>query len=265
MVSTATANQGTPAQDVDDLDRVMGIDYVPPAPVAYGHCMVSTRKVVLQQGAPMGRADFDNQVHKPEQMRTEITISIAPLAGTRTQFETTRSFLAESEDWGKVVKPSLVKMGLGLKGVNNRFVRAELVPTRQYQKRDPQSRQPMLAPDGKPVMATATALAFTNVYDDEGACLVAHRAQFGGDGTDVPPAGTQPGMPGIAESEPVNETERATALQILKAMAQGANGNAALLHGQVKSTPLLAKYYYDAGTDAFAPEVAALLANPASA
>lgn len=262
-----TANPAAQAIEGDNLDDVMQIDYAPPAPVAFGHCMVSTRKVVLQKGAPRGRADYNPAVHKPAQMRTEITISIAPLPGSNSQYPTERTFLAESEDWTKVTKASLIAMGKPISAVHDAFVQAELIGMRQYDKKNPDGT-PQLNADGSAVKATATAIGFKAIYPDEATCLAAYEERFGGGGGE--PAETQAHLPtaapAVSAQQAGNDAERNTALQFLTPLWNGANGNRDLFLQQVRETPLVAKYFYDKAADTYAPEVTALCGDaPAAA
>lgn len=75
----------------------------------------------------IGKVPFDPLQHRPDQRVTAVTIAVVPVVPE--QQPTQRDLIAESSEWTKLVNPSIKALGTTLRGLHDRHVEAQLVPT----------------------------------------------------------------------------------------------------------------------------------------
>ncbi len=126
----------------------------------FGSVLVDAWHAVLVKGE--GKVVFDPARHSADQRVTALEIVVTPLprAGG-VDYQIKREMIAESNEWAKIVKPSLEKLGTNLKALQNRYVQVELVETgRSYVNKSGETKK-------------NTTFRFVAVYDDQGACQAA--------------------------------------------------------------------------------------------
>jgi hypothetical protein len=205
--------------------------------IIYGFIEFDPRFVVLQKGAPGGKAVFDPNVHDAKRRLTAIEVAIQPVAGSPSQYSQTRDFIAEfrNEGWLKVTLPSIKALGLTLPEVNKRYIKAEMVRTGETF----EGTKGIVHKDAPKILA---------VYASEDEAMAAANAET-----------TQVHRTSVEEEIPTglptnghsanggSDTERATALSFLPALLkQARNGNGmdlSKVEEIIKANPLLNKYF----------------------
>lgn len=130
----------------------------------FGHVTVDAYAVVLQRGS--GPVNFDHFRHRLEDRRTQVKVSIQPLTGSRFMDPINREVLVESNEYAKIFHPSIRALDIKPRELSGRYVRAEMIPTREYIKKD-----------GTPGTATCPKIIAT--YETEQDCRAAQDALFG--------------------------------------------------------------------------------------
>lgn len=117
---------------------------------------------VLEKG--VGKIQFDPQSNRIEDRRTAIDISLDTLPEQNITFEVSRSMIAESAEWAKIVLPSIKALGLSPRELNGKWVKLHFKPTsRKYTNSNGEERE-------------NTTFEFLALFPDEIAC----RADFAG-------------------------------------------------------------------------------------
>ncbi len=205
--------------ETDVYEDAMNAEWNPTRTV-FGEVQVDVWACVLVKGS--GKVPFDPNQHSTDQRQTAIKITIQPLPGSKTQFATEREMIAASKEWTQYVRPSLRALDIDLKGLNGKWVQAELAPTgRTYINKSGEEKQ-------------ATALKFVKIFRTMEECLDAADALFGGNGH----ASAEGPAP-----EPENGNERATATKFLPALWQASNGDLTVFAQKLATTPLVSKYF----------------------
>jgi len=221
----------------------------------WGQVEISLYNAVLVKG--VGKAPFDPQQHKPEQMVTGIDIHIAPLAEQNVSFQVSRSMIAESKEWASLVLPSIKALGLSVRELNGKWARVGQKGTgSNYTNQSGETRE-------------RTTFEFIKVFATEDEC----RADFLANGHPMPDleqtgangstntnangtyggasGGTSGGhAPAQAQAAPPNNTERETALKFLRVIVENAaRGQSDLtvvrntVAAQIATMPLVSKYF----------------------
>ncbi len=215
----------------------------------FGQVFVDVYACALKPG--VGKVPFDGLQHKPEERRTAINLSIAPLPGSLSAFVIERQMIAESHEWASTTLPSLKALGLTTRELKDRYVRATLAPTGRKFK----------AKDG--TMKNSTAIKFLEVYPDEAACQAAADAYFANlhdhTGEAVPESGpvaaaTPAGNGGGDGHGNGSDPEKATALMFLEPLWKASNGDLQTFQTFMASNPLITKHF-----SINSPEVQALM------
>lgn len=216
----------------------------------WGQVEISLYNAVLVKG--VGKAPFDPQQHKPEQMVTGIDIHIAPLAEQNVSFQVSRSMIAESKEWASLVLPSIKALGLSVRELNGKWARVGQKGTgSNYTNQNGETRE-------------RTTFEFIKVFATEDEC----RADFLANGHPMPDldtntngtyggngnanangaGGTNGNTP--AQAAPPNNTERETALKFLRVIVENAaRGQSDLtvvrntVAAQTATMPLVSKYF----------------------
>jgi hypothetical protein len=190
----------------------------------FGQVSIDTWYCILQKGT--GKVPYDEGVHGRDERRTAIDITITPLAGTmRDPRPTKREMIAESNEWVRVVLPSLKGLGTNLAGLQNRWVRFQLVPSgRKYT--DKQSGEPR----------EATTVKFLTLYPTEQAAMDAYQAERGGMPQTAQAAPTQQAAPAVNQ-------ERDAAYKFLEVLVGMHGKDLAKLATEIANLPTVAKYF----------------------
>lgn len=217
-------NNPTPNLE-DPMDAAMEADY-DPTRTYFGQVAIDTHFCVLQRGT--GKVVFDPAIHKMQDRRTAIGIDLYTLGdGRRESFALQRSLIAESKEWGQIVKPSLRALGIDLRTLHNRYAQVQMVPCGKWVK------------DGEEKVLTT--FKFIAVYNTEAECRAAADAFFG-----VAPG--QSDEPASAASSP-DDPEKETARRFLEPLWKSCNGDADRFYGLIKSNPLLDKHFHSGSVE----------------
>ncbi len=171
----------------------------------FGSVLVDAWYAVLVKGE--GKVVFDPAKHNADQRVTALEITLTPLPrdGVVEYQQIRRELIAESAEWAKTIKPSLEKLGLTLKAVNNKWAHVEMVDTgRRYRNKAGEEK-------------VATTFKFLAVYDSEADCRAACDAFYSTrSGTAQPPQ--QPQDVQTAAPTAPNGAERQMAAKFLPAL-----------------------------------------------
>lgn len=203
----------------------------------FGQINIDMWYCVLEKGA--GKIQFDPKTHSADARRTAVDMVLNPLPELNLNFEVSRSLVAESADWAKIVLPSIKQFGLSPRELNGKWVKLQFKGTgRKYTNREGEERE-------------NTTFEFLKVYQSEAEC----RADYNGES--VEPANS------VSSVVSTDDKEKTTALAFLKSFVEVACKNnteldkiRATVSTNISGTPLLAKYF-----TIDSPEVTELIAN----
>lgn len=199
----------------------------------FGQVQTDVWFCVLEKGR--GKVVFDPAVHRDDQRCTAITMKLTPLNPQYRTME--RGLIAESQEWTKVVKPSLVARSTDLRTINGQWAQIQMVPFGgTYTNAAGETRD-------------RTAWMFVGIYPTEEACVAAQDAFWserrGGVATDTPaPTGPSP--------------EKLTAQKFLPALWAQSKRDVTKFAALLAGNPLTSKYF-----TLESPEVLALLGDEA--
>lgn len=173
-----------------------------------------------------GKVPFDPSMHPADQRRTAVDLHIIPLEEAGMNYPLTRSLIAESGEWSKIVWASLRDLGVqSLRELKDadRWCRATTKATgRTYQSNG--------------TTKEATTFEFLALYNSEAECRAAYQAARGPDWLDSAPVTNGNGGNGAADKE------RETALAFATILVKQAN-SVVELEGKLKEFPLVSKYF----------------------
>lgn len=214
---SATTNQPYDPFEAADNPEIRNKTY-------FGHVTVDAHAVVLQRGSrPL---NFDPYQHSIEDRRTQVKVSIQPLAGSKYMDPINRDMLVESNEYAKIFHPSLKAIGVKPRDLSGKYVRAEMIPTREY-----------IKADGTPGMATTPKIVA--VYATEPECRAAQDALFGRhEATETAPvqATNTPSQPA---QPPSNGLDAKSQDAILNALWGQSNKNTTTFETLFKAIPQL--------------------------
>ena len=220
------------------IDEAMGVEWTPRPKVFFGQVEVDSYYCALVKG--MGKVPFDAGIHKPEQRCTAITIALNPLPDSPITSPVQRDLIAESKEWGQIVKPSLRALSVDLRSINGKWAQAEMVPTgRNYTNKSGEEK-------------ALTTFKFLAIYSTEAECVAAADRFFvrvsgpqdAPDGTPAPQAATTN-----------SSAERATAAKFLPALWAQSGKDVVKFGELIAKLPLVAKHF-----DLMSPEVLTIIA-----
>lgn len=229
--------------NVDPMDAAMDAEAPSSIRTVFGEVQIDTWFCVLVKGE--GKIPFDRGVHSTDARRTAIDLTIIP---TKGDYNIVRNIIAESNDWAKIIKPSLQTLNIDLRAINGKFVRVEMVPAGKYT--DKQSGE----------TKERTMPKFVTVYPDMDTCLAAADEFFNKPGGGQAAAAPAP-APAAPAGDGANPAERETAAKFLPALWKMAGGDLSKLQELMVSGkfPLVAKYF-----DLGSPEIVALVSKQAA-
>lgn len=198
----------------------------------FGQVQAESWFCVLQKkdeanGIKGGKVPFDPNQHDISGRVTAVKISIIPAIPGRGNTE--RELIAESQEWTKIVLPSIKALGpaWNLKGLHNQWVEAKLVPTgRKYAGADGQPKE-------------ATTITFVRIFPTEDACLAAAQAGRPGGGESAPAASAAPAAVPAGPSD----AEKAVATKFLRPLWTASGGDLGKFAEMLASNALTAKYF----------------------
>lgn len=232
-----TTETTTPTSEYDPFDAAMTAEPLKLGPkTVFGEMEIDTWPCILVKGT--GKVQFDPMQHDTDQRRTAIDLRLIP---TKGEFNYERNLIAESNEWAKIVLPSLKALGTDLRSLNGRFVEALLVPTGQtYEDKNTGEKK------------DRTTFKFIRVFGEMDECFAAADEFFasrrGGNGSSqAAPA------PAPASTEPATLMEKDTALKFLQPLWSACKGDRARFLQQLAGNSLLNKHFNETS-----PEVTAL-------
>lgn len=220
----------------------------------YGEIALHVQFVNLAKGQK--KELFDEQTHDVRNRRTEVEITILPLAESGLVNPIQRSVIAESAEWSKIVWPSLRALGVqdgnAMRALHGKFAAIEFAKTgRTYTSNK----------TGETM--ESTTIKFVGLYDTEAACTAAWKGAFGsasaqqtngnGNGAHANGNGAHGPANGTANGT-ANAAERATMAAFLPALVKQAGGNADKLAEIIAANPMISKHF-----TVDSPEVLAVL------
>jgi hypothetical protein len=248
-----TATQATQ----DPMDRAMSAEYKPGPRTYFGQMGTDVWDCVLQRGdrehnIKGGKVPFDPGQHSIDDRRTSIDLILSPLprAGA-AQYQVTRSMIAESREWARIVKESLRALNLDLRGLRDKWVQVQLVPTGGTYV-DKQSGE----------TKDRTTFKFAAVYGSQDECQAAADAfysQFrngnGGDANGNGANGNGTATAATSTGTATVDLDRVGAAKFLPALWKAAGNNVKTFEQLILKTEPVNKYF-----DLSSPEVLALIA-----
>lgn len=200
----------------------------------YGRMDVSASFVKLTKG--VGKEAWTDS-DGADTRRTEVHMVLNPIDAANLSFLVERRPIAESNEWAKIIWPSLRNLGLkNVRDLHGRYVRVDMVKTgRTYTSKRGDT-------------AEEVTFNFTHIFDSEAAATAAYYAERGGaPAPDDDPAGAIDMGPVSKPAAPATNgngnAERATAEQFLGVLVKQAGGDVAVLSGLIANMPLVNKYF----------------------
>lgn len=167
------------------------------------------------------KVHYDPSRHPEDRRLQELKLEIYPLSNAPTKTTIVREMLSTHADFQRTLKPSLAKLGVGLRQVNNQWVQVEARPTSKYTDKKTGEEK------------DHTALAIVAVYATEGECQAAADALFKRTGN-----GSANGSPPAPPAPPVLNAMPPEAARILLAtLWQGSGRNQTAFLAVIKTTP----------------------------
>ncbi|MHB1131755.1 MAG: hypothetical protein ACYC4L_05135 [Chloroflexota bacterium] len=199
----------------------------------FGQVQSQAYYAVLVKG--IGKVPFDPTQHSIDKRVTAIEISLMPLIGGSVDTPIDRELIAESHDWAKIVKPSLLALNTDLRGVNGKWTQVQLVPVGSYTNKSGEEK-------------TRTMFKFIALYASEDECRAASDAFFPRSDVTTAPA-PAPAAPNGSNAE------RAAAAKFLPALWAASQKDATKFATLIANQSALAKHF-----DISSPEVVAVIA-----
>jgi hypothetical protein len=228
--TNGTANQ---TMSDDPLDRAMNAEARPLGPrTTFGYITFDIWDCVLQKGR--GKVPFDAGQHDPNQRCTAIDFTLIPLSRPgRTEYKIERGLIAESREWANIVKPSLKAIGVDLRGLRDKYVQAQLVPTGgTYTKTNTNT--------GEKETKDLTTIKFLAVYNTEDECRAAADAFFSQfqRGGNTASAAAAP-----APAQPAADPARANAAKFLSGLWKMSGSNLVTFERLLQKTDPVNKFF----------------------
>lgn len=185
----------------------------------------------------VGKVPFDPTQHSADKRVTAIEISLMPLAGGPVDNPIDRELIAESNDWAKTVKPSLLTLSTDLRGINGKWAQVQLIPVGTYVKK------------GTGEEKVRTMFRFVALYQTEDECRAASDAFFHTSDAQAPTVAPAPVANGA-------NAERAAAAKFLPALWAASGRDVSKFATLIAGQSALARHF-----DISSPEVAAVISS----
>lgn len=123
---------------------------------------------VLEKG--VGKVPFDQNTHPIDRRLTAITMGIIPVPASGLQFSIDRDYIAEFREWNAVTLPSIKALGISLRDLDGKYVRAKMTETGEtYTNSQGETKE-------------KTVFEFLELYDSLEACEAAYQSVRGSSG-----------------------------------------------------------------------------------
>jgi len=223
----ATNLNANPAPAVSNDPYESAMAATPIVMTSFGQIDVDIHYCILQKGA--GKILFDPQQHSLDQRRTAITLTLNPLPNARFPQPMKRDMIAESNEWARIVKLSIAKVGTDLRSLKGKWVKVRLPITGTY-----------VASDG--TTKNRTTFEFVTVYRDEAQCQAEADAFFAalratdnlGDVVIDPPAATS--TPANDGGTAASTVDRPMALKFVLGLWKASKGDVADFEHKLQSS-----------------------------
>lgn len=187
----------------------------------YGQVDVDAYFCVLVKGT--GKVLWDAGQHGIDERRTNVEITVTPIAESGRPDPMKREMIAESREWVQITWASLKALGVtSIRDLKGKWAKVQFAPTgRKWTTREGEERE-------------ATTFKFLGVYDTEDECRTAWNADNAGGGAAA-----------TTEEEPAttNTAERATAYEFLKVLVNTHKSDRAMLATTIASIPQISKWF----------------------
>lgn len=187
----------------------------------YGVVDVDAYFCVLVKGT--GKVLWDADQHSIDERRTNVEITVTPIAESGRPDPMKREMIAESREWVQITWASLKALGVtSIRDLKGKYAKVQFTPTgRKWTTREGEERE-------------ATTFKFLGVYETEDECRAAWAADNGGsnataEAADVPAA--------------THGAERATAFEFLKVLVNTHKNDKAALATTIASIPQISKWF----------------------
>lgn len=224
-------------ENEDVLESAMDAEWEPRALTLFGQMTIDAYFAVLQKG--VGKVPFNPIEHSADKRVTAISMTLFPayIVEGRNAYSVDRQMIAESKEWASIVKPSLQAIGVSLKGLQGRYVAAEMVATgRRYTNKSGEEK-------------VNTTFKFTALFPDSKTCIAAAEAFFSRGGSTVPASA----FPAPASS--ASDAEKKTAALFLPALWKQSGQDLTKMATLLAGNPLTSKHF-----DISSSEVVAVIA-----
>ena len=202
----------------DPFESAMNATLAPRA--FYGQVTVDTWYCVLQKG--VGKVLFDDTQHALDQRRTAIDITITALPELQRDRPVRREMIAESNEWVRIVLPSIKALGVSRVDLNDKYAQYEMVETgRTWEKNGETKHETM--PVFKAVYATL----------EEAEAAAAELYGHSGNGHTEPQAAPAP----------AGDAQRATAQAFLPALWMQAGHDTTKMAELIAANPLTSRFF----------------------
>jgi hypothetical protein len=193
----------------------------------FGEVCLDVWFCVLEKG--IGKVPFSDQEHSIDRRLTAIKMGIIPIPASGLQFSVERDYIAEFREWNAITLPSIKALGVSLRDMDGKYVRAKMTETGEtYTNKAGETKE-------------KTVFEFIEVYDSLEACEAAFEAVRGGGGQSAP---------GAAPDGSNGNKEREAAEKFLKVAIQTAcRGKSDLdeareaVAAQIAKMPMIAKHF----------------------
>lgn len=213
----------------------------------YGKMQIDGNAVKFVKG--VGKVDWIEGQDEPKDRCDELTFTLSPIDEMGITNLVIRSVVAQFDEWSKLIWPSIQDCGVNSpRDVDRKFVKVQLVANGRTwtDKKSGELRE-------------GTTMKFLAIYRNETEC----KAAFANDGN-APKTATATTESAFDAASSVDMTphsenpEREAAKAFLPALIKMSGGNIAALEAQIKSLPMVAKFFTVAS-----PEVLDLLPKAA--
>lgn len=211
--------------EYDPFDAAMDAEAPSGVRTQFGEIQIDVWPCVLRKGE--GKVPFDAGQHSTDERRTAIDMILIP---TKGDYNIERKIIAESNEWAKIIKPSLRALNTDLRGINGKFVQVQFVSTgRKYtDKNSGEERE-------------YTTFKFIAVYPGLDECLAAAEEFFNNrsqnNQNDAVSSQSAPATNGA------NPAERETALKFLPALWNASGKDVNEFAKKLAGNPLTSKYF----------------------
>lgn len=201
----------------------------------WGQVGVDAWFCVLEKG--VGKVPFEPNQHSMDRRLTAITMGIIPVPASGLEWSVDRDYIAEFRDWNAITLPSLKKLGVSLRDLDQKFVHVKLTETGEtYVNSQGETKE-------------KTVFEFLELFDTLEACEAAY-IQEKGDRPNSANGSGQSSADGEARMDGTGPKEKEAAEKFLHAVVQNAcrgkkdfDEAREAVASQIAKMPMIAKYF----------------------